>query len=94
MTEINKIRDSKVTEEELFVAKGALADGVFQMWFENSHKTAGTLAEHWVRYKSFDHLSKYPERVNALTIDDVQAAAQKYLKTEEMVTLVVASPAP
>lgn len=94
MTEINKIRDAKVTEEELFVAKGALADGVFQMLFENSHTTAATFAEHWVRFQSFDHLSKYPERVNALTIDDVQAAAQKYLQPDQMVTLVMASPAP
>ncbi|MEQ8713008.1 MAG: pitrilysin family protein [Cyclobacteriaceae bacterium] len=92
MTEINKIRDTKVTEEELFVAKGTLADGVFQMWFENSHTTAATFAEHWVRYQSFDHLSKYPERVNALTVEEVQAAAQKYLNPEELVTLVMASP--
>lgn len=94
MAEVNKIRDTKVTEEELFVAKGALADGVFQMWFENSHTTAATFAEHWVRYQSFDHLSEFPKRVNTLTIDDVQAAAQKYLKPDEMVTLVLASPAP
>lgn len=94
MAEINKIRDTKVTEEELFVAKGALADGVFQMLFENSHATAGTLAEHWVRYQSFEHLRQYPERIKQLSIEDVQAAAQQYLNTEEMVTLVLSSPAP
>ncbi len=40
MQEIVRIRTEPVSEEELFVAKGALIDGIYQMLFEDGHATS------------------------------------------------------
>jgi len=84
MKEIRRIRAEPVTEEELFVAKGALADGVFQMWFENGHTTALRFAEEWLHYRNHEDTETYVERIGAVSMQDVQAAAQKYLHPERM----------
>ncbi len=84
MKEIRRIRTEGVSEEELFVATGALADGVFQMWFENGHATALRFAEEWLRYRNHRDTETYVERIRAVTTQDVLAAAQKYLLPERM----------
>lgn len=82
--EINRIRTEPVTEEELAVAKGALIDGAFPMLFENGHATARTFALEWARYLTFDHLAAYRDRVQDVSVRDVQRAAERYLRPERM----------
>ncbi|MEZ4943914.1 MAG: pitrilysin family protein [Cyclobacteriaceae bacterium] len=91
LSEINKIRNEEVSDEELMVAQGALADGVFEVKFENSHKTASTLAEEFNKYQSFERLSTYQERVRAVSKADVKEAANKYLNPDQFTTIKIIS---
>ncbi|MEP2669370.1 MAG: pitrilysin family protein [Cyclobacteriaceae bacterium] len=91
LAEATKIKNEEVSDEELMVAQGALADGVFEEMFQNSHKTAATLAEEFNKYQSFERLSAYPDRVRAVTKADVKDAANKYLLPDQFLTVRVIS---
>ncbi len=87
--EVARIQAAPVTEEELFVAKGALADGVFVYQFRNGHTTAETFAREWASYGDHRRSATYAQRVRAVTADQVQAAARKYLHPDRMHIVVV-----
>ncbi len=91
LAEVNKMRSEEVSDEELMVAQGALADGVFEAQFQNSHKTAMTFAIEFNSYQTFDHLKAYPEKIRAVTKAEVKAAANKFLKPDQFVTVKLVS---
>ena len=91
LREIERIQNELVTEEELFVAKGALIDGDFSMRFENGYSTARTFAEEYAKYGTFEHLVRYPERVDDVSADDVRRAARRYLHLDRMAVVIVGS---
>ncbi len=88
-SEIRRIQNEPVTDEELAVAKGALTDGVFALLFENGHATARTFAYEWARFVTFDHLARYRDWVEDVSARDVQRAAQRYLHPERMRVVIV-----
>ena len=87
--EIERMRTELVSEEELFVAQGALSDGDFAMRFEDGHALARTFAEELIRYGTFEHLFRYVRRVRSVSVEDVRRAAQRYLHPERMAVVVV-----
>lgn len=87
--EIDRMRTELVSEEELFVAKGALIDGEYAMRFENGHTTARAFAEDYVRYGTLQHLVRYPDRVDDVSADDVLDAARRYMDPDRMMAVVV-----
>jgi zinc protease len=87
--EIERIRAEPVSEEELFVARGALADGDYSLWFRNGAATATTFAREWLRYGNHGRSSSWQERVRAVTAGDVVEAARRYLHPERMLVVVV-----
>jgi zinc protease len=87
--EIERIRAEPVSEEDLFVARGALADGDFSLWFRNGAATATTYAREWLRYGSHTRTASWQERVRAVTAGDVLDAARQYLHPERMQVVVV-----
>ena len=89
LQEIERIRTEPVTEEELFVARGALADGDTSLWFRNGAATATTYAREWLRYGDHTRTSTWRQRVHAVTADAVLAAAQRYLDPERMRIVVL-----
>jgi len=89
LQEIERIRAEPVSEEDLFVARGALADGDFSLWFRNGAATATTYAREWLRYGNHARTASWQERVRAVTADDVLAAARRYLHPERMQVVVV-----
>ncbi len=91
LREIERIREGLVTEEDLFVAKGALADGTFATGFAGGNATARTLAREWLRDGNHARSAAYAGRVRAVTREQVRAAAQKYLHPER-VSIVVIGP--
>jgi len=91
LREIERIRGALVTEEELFVAQGALVDGAFAAGFADGNATARTLALEWLRDGNHGRSAAYADRVRAVTREQVRAAAQKYLHPERM-TIVVIGP--
>ncbi len=89
MDEIVRIRSEKVSAEELFVAKGALTDGSFQIQYLDGYKVARSFALERLRYRNHDRSASYVRRVRAVTADDVLAAARKYLRPDDMQIILV-----
>lgn len=92
MAEIEKIRTAPVTDKELAYAK----DTVLNSFIFNFQDPAQTLSR-LLRYDYFgypkDFIFRYRKGVEATTIADVQRVAKKYLKPEDLVTLVVGNTA-
>ena len=86
--EIERMCNEKITPEELAFAKDSTLNS-FIFNFEDTSQTLSRL----MRYEYYgypeDFIFRYRRQVEAVTIDDVQKVAKKYLKPEEMVTLVV-----
>ncbi|MGK7944558.1 MAG: M16 family metallopeptidase, partial [Microcystaceae cyanobacterium] len=88
LTEIERVRTSPITEEELAFAKDSILNS-FVFKFENPSQTLSRL----MRYEYFDYpedfIFQYQKGVKDTTIKQVQQAAQKYLEPSKIVTLVV-----
>ena len=88
MEEINRMRTSKVTPEELETAKNSAVE-IFPRFFATAAQIAGTFAQDEYTKRPADYWDKYRERVRAVTAEDVQRVAQKYLAPDKLVILVV-----
>ena len=82
-------RAALVSEEELFVAPGALADGTFAAGFSGGNATARTFAREGLRDGNHSRSAPYPDRIRTVTREQVRAAAQKYLHPERMNIVVI-----
>jgi zinc protease len=88
ISEIRNLRDSGITEEELQAAKASLS-GSFGRSLE-SPSTIANFAINTERYKlPKDFYSTYLQQLNALTVADINAAAKKYLKPDNLNITVV-----
>lgn len=84
---LEEIRNQPVSDEELSSAKDYLK-GSFVFDVETTGQLAGMLIS-MERYKlGFDHLVKYVKAVDAVTADDVQRVARKYLVPGQMVEIL------
>ena len=93
MGEIDRIHDELVTDEDLFVAKGALTDGAFQVRYLDGYATVRSLALEKLRFGHHSRSANYIERVRAVTAEDVRDAARKYIRPERMQVVLVGEPA-
>ncbi len=89
LAEIERIRSDSVTEEELFVAKGALADGVFAAQYRDGWSTAVALAAEWLAQGDHAGSATYQSRVRSVTAADVLEAARTYLHPDRMQVILV-----
>lgn len=89
--EISRIRTAPVTEDELARAKDSVLNS-FVFNFQDPEQTLARL----IRYEYYgypsDFVFRFQQDVQNTTIADVQAAAQKYLNPDQLVTLVVGNP--
>ncbi|MGY6743347.1 MAG: insulinase family protein [Cecembia sp.] len=86
--EIRNLRDNGVTAEELEAALSNIS-GSFGRSLE-SPSTIANFAINTERYKlPADFYTTYLQRLNALTVEDINAAAKKYLKPDNMYITVV-----
>ncbi|HEY0077894.1 MAG TPA: pitrilysin family protein [Pyrinomonadaceae bacterium] len=88
MEEINRMRSGKVTTEELETAKNFAVE-VFPRFFSTAGQIAGTFAQDEYTKRPADYWDTYRDRIRAVTADDVQRVAQKYLQPDKLVILVV-----
>ena len=77
-----------VTDEELAHAQDSLVRG-FAQRFETMSQVAGEIAELEGYGLSTDELFRYTEQIESITKDQLEAAAAKYLDTDEAILLVV-----
>ncbi len=83
MTEINRMRDEKVSDDELSLAKASFIQSL-PSGFETAGSIASALAleELTGRYaKDPEYFRNYADRINAVTVDDVQRVARRLLDT-------------
>jgi len=89
MGELIRIRDEEVTEHEIFVAKGALADGSFPVGYLDGYALTRNFALERLRYGNHDRSASYVERIRAVSKDDVLNTARKYLRPDNMQVILI-----
>ena len=92
MGEIDRIRTTPVAPEELSLATSYL-DGVFPIRYESTGAIAGALANLVLYGLPDDYFDRYRERVRAVTVDDVQRAAERHLHPEQLQVVAAGDPA-
>ena len=90
LKQIGKIREEKVSDEELSGAKDYLT-GSFPRRLDTSRKIADFLATVEFYNLGLDYTEKYASFINTVTKEDVQRVAGKYLDAENFVLIVVAN---
>ena len=82
------IGDREITREEFMASKDALISQ-----FPASFETNGQVLDHLAQIVYFDlqddYYSTYIERIESITLDQVQTAAHKHLKSDSLMILVV-----
>lgn len=91
-TEIERLRTEPITPQELAYAKESTLNS-FIFNFEDPAQTLGRLMQYEYYGYPKDFIFDYQKQVEATTIEDVQRVAQKYLKPENLVILVVGNEA-
>lgn len=88
MKEIKTFRDTKVTDEELKNAKAAYI-GSFVMALENPATVASYALNIVTKKLPANFYETYLQKINAVTVDDVQRVAQKYFSEENARIVIV-----
>lgn len=89
--ELHRIRSEWVSEEELSNAKLYLT-GSFPLRIDTNTEIAAFLAQVEFFHLGSDFIETYPQRINAITREEVLHVAQTYIRPEEL-KLVVVGPA-
>ncbi|MCC7202122.1 MAG: insulinase family protein [Nitrospirae bacterium] len=87
-TELKKIREEQVSDDELNDAKAYLT-GSFPLRLDTNAKISNFML--MVEYYNLgpDYIRDYPNKINSVTKDDILRVARKYIDTENCVTVVV-----
>jgi len=86
--ELNRMRDEKVTEEDLQSVKNYMT-GTFAYTLQDP-QTIARFAINKERYNlPDDYYANYLKNLAAVTVDDVQEMAKKYIQPENLIILVV-----
>lgn len=86
--ELNRIRDERVADQELADAKNFLT-GVFPIRAETQEGLTNLIVNQQLYGLPDDYLQTYRDHVNAVTTEDVQRVAQKYVNPDLMAIVVV-----
>jgi len=88
MNEIRRIRDEALTPQELEFAKATLIRRL-PAQFETPAQIAGQLAALVLYDLPDDYFDTYVQRVNAVSVADVQRVAKQYLDPEHLAIVIV-----
>jgi predicted Zn-dependent peptidase len=86
--ELNRIRDEKVSDEELADAKSFLT-GVFPIRAETQEGLTGLISNQLLYGLPTDYLQTYRDNVNRISVDEVQRVANSYIRPEEFAIVIV-----
>ena len=88
MYELNRLRDEKVPAEELENAKRAIV-GSFALSLEQPQSLLQNVITQKLYNLPADYWDTYPQKVAAITAEDVQRVAQKYLDMDHLQVVAV-----
>ncbi len=88
LEEIERIRSTPITESELRDAKQYLV-GIFPRYFSSAVQVAGTFADDEFTSRPATHWDTYRERIESVTVADVQRVARDHLHPDRLVILAV-----
>lgn len=88
LEEVGRIREEPVSEEELELAKRSLTDS-FPRRFESAQARASIFANDAFLGRAHTYWIRWRDQVEAVTAEEVRAAAEKYLDPDRLVMLVV-----
>jgi predicted Zn-dependent peptidase len=88
LEEIERIRTTPVSEDELKVSKNSFID-VFPRRFESAGQRAGTFVDDEYNGRPHEYWKTYRDRMRAVTADAVLEAAKQNLHAEKLVMLIV-----
>ncbi|MCD9187424.1 MAG: insulinase family protein [Pyrinomonadaceae bacterium] len=86
--ELNRIRDEKVSEEELQDAKSYLT-GVFPIRAETQEGLTGLIVAQKLHGLPEDYLQTYHANVNAVTVEDISRVANQYIQPAKVAIIIV-----
>jgi zinc protease len=86
--EINRMRNEKVTATELQNAKNQY-NGSFALGMENPARTADFASNILINKLPVDFYRTYLQKINAVTVDDIQRVAKKYFNYDNTRVVVV-----
>jgi zinc protease len=86
--EIRKMMDSRMTPAELDLSRDAESRSL-PGFFESSGETSGAFANIFIYDLPPDYYQKLPGRFSAVTAEQAQALASKYLKPDQMIVVCV-----
>jgi len=86
--ELRRMRETQMTPAELLLSQDSIARSLPGR-FERGTAAAATFAELFTYDLPLDYYSTLPGRINAVTIEQAQAAAKKYIQPEKMIVLAV-----
>jgi zinc protease len=89
--ELSRIREhaGRPTEDELEQAKGGIVLSQWQRSLDGARVASATFAAETVQNGSLDRLLRWPEKVHAVTAEQVQAAANKYIQPDQLATVII-----
>ncbi len=88
LTQLRRLREEPVSEEELEATKGFLA-GSFPLRLETAGQIGSQIATTRLLGLPIEHLTEYRERIRAVTADDVQRVARQYILPDRAAIVVV-----
>ncbi len=88
LRELNRIRDEKVPDEELDAAKRTVVAS-FALSLESPQQLIGYAITRKAYNFPADYWDKYPAQITAITADDVQRVAKKYINPATMQLVAV-----
>lgn len=88
MFELKRLRDDKVSVEELDNAKRAIV-GSFALSLEQPQSLLQNIITQKLYDLPVDYWDTYPQKVAAITVDDIQKVAQKYIDLDHLQIVAV-----
>jgi len=86
--EISRIVEEGITQSELEIAKAYLT-GSFVLKFQRNAAVAEFLIDAETYGLGFDYLVRYPEIIDAITVDDVNRVTRQHIHPDRLTTVVV-----
>ena len=89
--EIARMAEHGISEKELADAKTFL-NGSFPLRLDSNSKIAGIIVAMQLQGLGVDYIKQRADIINAVTVNDVREVARRYMRQEDLITVVVGSP--